>query len=292
MLVHEQFPARYELKYRLTKARSERLIAAVREILTPDEHNDAASGSAVPYHVRSLYFDNARLDGYRGKLAGLGIRAKLRLRTYGFDSPGAYLELKRKRGPLIAKSRITLPRDAPWRGSGLDLITWLRRSLCATALPTWRRQRPEADLEAMLEWPGIRPIAVVAYERLAFGSGGPANPRITFDTSVRGVSSDRLDAIRPMRSVLSGAVVLELKFTGRMPGFMAALIRGFQLELESISKYGEVIEGIAPVFPVERRHALSDEGIGWPDTSLLYAAPRTMLPLSRSGSPAIPEAHS
>lgn len=276
----DHFPERHELKYRLTPEKAARLTAAVRGILRGDEHAGAADSS---YLVQSLYFDNARLDGYRGKLAGLGLRAKLRLRTYGDASAGAYLELKRKRGPLIAKSRLTLPASAPWRGSGIDFLDWVRRELCGSTLPAWRRVRPDPGVDAMLLWPGLRPIAVVSYDRVAFGAGGPAAPRVTFDYDIRGTPSDRLQEHPTLRPAFAGVVILELKFTGPMPAFMAALIRGFHLELEAISKYARVVEAIAPVFPSESGRSLADEGITFPDSSLLYFAPRRHAALAGRG---------
>lgn len=284
----QRFPARYELKYRLTPSRARQLIRSLDGFVRVDAHGEAGDAGAPSsswlrpgdarqpggaYHVRSLYFDTPGLDAYHGKLAGLQTRAKLRLRTYGLSGPQAFLELKRKEGPFILKSRIALPPTAPWREHGVRLLDWLRGELEGNRRPAWHPGPVEPALETMLFCPGLRPVALIAYERLAFAGEGPRNPRITFDTDVRGTGAAQILTPQGLRPVLGGVVVLELKFTTAMPGFMAALISGFGLEADSISKYCHVLEGIAPFFRNGRGAGVVQEGLGYPDTLLLYHAP-------------------
>jgi len=284
----QRFPARYELKYRLNPSRARQLIRSLDGFLRVDANGEAGEAGEVcsswlrppalgnpggAYHVRSLYFDTPGLDAYHGKLAGLQTRAKLRLRTYGFSGSEAFLELKRKEGPFILKSRIALPPTAPWREHGVVLLDWLRSELEGGTRPAWHPGAVEPALETMLFCPGLRPVALIAYERLAYAGEGPRNPRITFDTDVRGAGAAHILTRQALRPVLGGVVVLELKFTTAMPGFMAALVSGFALEADSISKYCHVLESIAPFFRNGPGAGVVQEGLGFPDTMLLYHAP-------------------
>ncbi len=276
----QQFPARYELKYRVNTAQAQRLTASLLGIMHFDKHSTT---ERPRYHVRSLYFDTPTLEAYHGKLAGLRTRAKLRLRTYGEAGGIAYLELKRKEGPFIIKSRVQLPPESPWRGDGRTLLAWLRSEIGRNTPPAWLKRPLDPMLERFILWPGVSPIVVVAYDRLAFAGDGPANPRITFDYNVRGTASDKLVPATHLRPALNGAVVLELKFTRRMPALMGALIQGHGLMAEAVSKYCAVAEASAPLYSSGTAR-FSDEGLAWPDTAMLYHAPHRPLRYPALGS--------
>ncbi len=262
---------RYEFKYRLSDAMAARVISTVETQMGRDAHTP--EGGDGRYQVRSLYFDTPSLECYDSKLAGIWSRLKVRVRGYGNESkPGdaVFLELKHKKGAFVFKSRLRLPPEAPAKGDGERLLTWLRQH--------WRPGdiESERDVWRALCWPGLRPTVLVSYFRRAYNDHSVSRTRVTFDSQVSGRGTTVLLPYRGgfgLRPAIPG-VVLEIKFTRSLPAWLQMLIQSLNLEAEAVSKYTHVMDTCAPLFESRRGHALIDEGLTWPATAFLYHAPR------------------
>ncbi len=80
---------------------------ALRGRLDAVMHGDAHNG-AQGYVIRSLYFDTPDDQDFSGKIDGLELRRKIRLRTYSPQSDFAMLEMKQKQGPYQRKRSLRL----------------------------------------------------------------------------------------------------------------------------------------------------------------------------------------
>jgi hypothetical protein len=195
------------------------------------------------YTVRSIYFDSEDLVFYHEKLDSVRTRKKLRIRSYNRpeDAAPVFFEIKRKRGRLGYKERLSLPPSqllpALAGGSGLG-----------AALPFAKRcviHRFRYNLRALC----LRPVVLVSYEREPMVGIDHPDARVTFDLGLRSLIDPRLDQLfaeRELRPFADGHFILELKFDQRMPGWMARLVRDFDLRRQAYSKYCHGIDAWHP----------------------------------------------
>ena len=209
----------YELKFLLDESQGQEVEAWARPLLALDPHGDPALGGA--YRTTSLYCDTPELDVYHRTPSYK--RRKFRVRRYD-AAAWVFLERKSKRGDRVAKRRIAVPDE----------------DLSQLAHPM-----------ALLGWPGhwfhrslllrrLQPACLIAYERTAYVGSGPHGPlRLTVDRRARGMLSS---AWRPIpfeggMPLLTGQVILELKFRSAMPAMFKELVQDMRLNPGTVSKY-------------------------------------------------------
>ena len=213
---------RVEHKYFLTPAAALQLFSRLERGLLSDPNNHAGG-----YHVKSLYFDDPADGDYYAKADGLFFHRKLRLRIYDEDDSAVKLEQKLKFGERQTKRSIQISRaqaECLCRGEYGFL-----RELAAEDAPSFY----------LLFAGGYRPSSIVCYRRRAFW--WPTNDlRITFDSEVAGTDTD-LRLFEPrlfLRPVFDpGTVVLEVKYSGRLPRFVRELLGPLPGSRVSASKY-------------------------------------------------------
>lgn len=106
---------RQEKKYWLTQIDMQILSGRLEKVMLQDPHNGAQG-----YTIRSLYFDTLGETDYQGKIDGLEVRRKIRLRAYDPAAAFAMLEMKQKEGNYQKKRSLRLERadaQAVARGS-------------------------------------------------------------------------------------------------------------------------------------------------------------------------------
>lgn len=226
---------RYELKYRLSESKALRVRELVRAHLTIDEYSARRADRSYP--TLSLYLDSDGLDSYWHVLNGDKNRFKLRLRYYDDlpDSP-VFFEIKRREDQIMLKRRAAVRKDAvrgllagqlPQRE---DLLN-PRDAKAFGALDQFCRLR--RDLSAS-------PKLHVAYVREAYEDPDHNDVRVTFDRRVESQPQHHVDLVargpRP-HSVFGRAVILELKFTARYPGWFRDLVQRFDCVQEGAAKY-------------------------------------------------------
>ena len=232
-----EIPDRYELKYLVTLAEAER----IRERIRAFSHLDRASEKSPDhrYSISSLYLDTDSFAFHRAKVDRAERRFKLRVRGYDDDGgPPYFLEVKRRQGDLVKKSRAVLPSD-----DGLERLARADDSVAAAA----------PDFFAMQMRTQARPKLLVRYRREAWVSDVNTYARVTFDTDLRYLIMEdyRLSAdaahFRAIDDPVSvgepdSRVVLELKSTLAVPRWMTALIADLDLWRRGFSKYCTGIE--------------------------------------------------
>ena len=92
---------RHELKYFIRHDTA----ADLRRDLTPHVCRDPHCTEGDSYLVNSLYFDTTDFEFFAQKIEGQRYRHKIRLRTYGENSDTVFLEMKKKIGNCIFKTR-------------------------------------------------------------------------------------------------------------------------------------------------------------------------------------------
>jgi hypothetical protein len=223
---------RVELKYAL----DEDAAARVRRFVAPFVAEDPAVPSAGGQRVTSLYLDTPRGDFCGRHLARDADRFKLRVRRYGEDEPQVvYFEVKRKVGRVTDKRRARVaaasaPRLLAAGGAAAD----------AVATPDGESLRLFLWLMALHR---AAPRMLVTCRRESFVGPEPGcEARVTFDhdTSFQPVLAATLrgDPGRWSRTPLEdGSVLLELKYSGAPPWWMAELARRLGRRRTAYSKY-------------------------------------------------------
>jgi hypothetical protein len=223
-------PPRYELKFWSSREQLDEFFACLTGLLTADPHSENNS-----YLVTSLYFDSTDYRFFFEKLEGLRHRFKIRLRRYGTDS-GGFLELKEKRGRRIIKQRIKLNAGELASIANGDWAALNERCESSSAARLLHR---EVALSQAI------PVIIIRYEREAHFFIDDSAIRITVDRQLSCLGSslahsfiDDDKILEPMfQPKLDQAAILEVKFSGPIPGVIASALRKSGLERRSISKY-------------------------------------------------------
>jgi len=232
---------RFELKYIIP----EDVALAVRDFvagyLDVDEY--AASMPNFSYPVHSLYVDSDNLELYNSTINGDKNRFKLRLRFYE-NRPSApiFFEIKRRMNNTISKQRGGVKREAVdsllhGQYPGLEhLASEDPKQLVAV-------QR-FCQLASELN---VKPKTHVAYWREAWLSRHDNSVRVTMDRCVRSQVESTARLVTEMEDpvvVFGDSVVLELKFTNRLPEWFKDLTRVFNLVQCGAAKY---VDGVTKI---------------------------------------------
>ncbi len=243
-------PARYEIKYLLLPEQVPAVRAAIAGICALDAHSEEAVDRR--YSVTSLYFDTPDLAFYRAKIDRAPRRLKLRARRYDSAGSPVFLEVKRRDGEVVRKTRAVCAGD--WAG-----LLAAPREIVSRGDPALH------DFSAMLEQTKAEPRLLVRYRREAWASVIDDYARVTFDSAIEYQPWDEASfdgsagAWLPLDDVVTAnlarsGIVLELKFdaagrfgdddrsSGRAPPWMISLVRRFDLLRRGFSKYGAGVD--------------------------------------------------
>ena len=224
----ETRPTARELKFLVSLAMADRIVAWARGRLSHDPHGSGPFRDE--YRTTSLYFDTSALDVYYRK--GSFGRSKYRIRRYD-AAPVAFLERKLRTNGVLTKRRTPVELEVLHRLAADDG----NRSWSGF----WFQQR--------IETRRLRPTCQITYQRVArlvTTLDGPA--RLTVDRTVLARPA-RADQFVPVESdgtgVLNDDAIVELKFLGEPPAMFRQLVETFAIEPSAISKYRLSIEALA-----------------------------------------------
>ena len=233
---------RLELKYVIDEPAAARVIHELGPYCRKDERNSSAyaSGLGDPrgYAVESLYLDTPSLAFHRAKMRGEPERLKLRVRSYSLSGP-AYLEIKRRWGDVIEKTRVAVARDG------------VEEAVLGVGKPL--EESPEAwctleRFSGLAAGSGAAPTLRVRYAREAYTSAVDTYARVTFDRRIaaqRVCTWDDAGAPDPWCEVEEcqsarapwPLVVMEFKCRLSVPCWISEAIRRHGLRRQSFSKY-------------------------------------------------------
>lgn len=227
---------RYECKYLVDEETAERVRDFVMVYLEPDEFTDAITGRGYPVH--SLYLDSSDLKLCRQTLQGEKNRYKLRIRFYDErpESP-VFFEIKRRVNEVILKQRA-----AVWRSAVPDILAGNLPTMSMLVKASEKSARALKDFYDLSRSIDAKPAAYTSYIRAAYEPPSDNRYRVTFDTDLKaGEFRDQLgigDLENWAKPTIKG-VVIELKFTDRLPYWMNDCVRRFSLKRISVPKYVE-----------------------------------------------------
>lgn len=240
--------ARYEMKYRLTPAQRVDVEGFQSRFTRLDPFTAACPGQRSL--VRSLYFDDPAMTAFYEKIDGVARREKYRLRCY-CDRPRSdqpvFLELKGRHDAQVYKHRAALrDEDRTLRDTSAAVRCATTRSLIGRLAPGPLRSRFLYDLERRR----LRPLVLLDYRRRAYSGHLDPGLRLTFDEELEASRTDRLfpGSRSGSRRVEPGLALLEIKFSFYLPTWCHRMIRAFELQRVSFSKYCAAVEtlGLAP----------------------------------------------
>lgn len=193
------------------------------------------------YDVHSLYLDGDDWSIYRDTRNGAYARFKLRARCYHFtpDAP-AFLEVKARQGEAMTKSRAALAHR--------DAVHILEGGIPTSGMDSPALERFRTEMDRRRAYPRVW----VSYRRSAWVGGERGLVRITFDDAIK-CAPPTTDLTEPPRwwylPEVKGLVVLEVKYSGSYPRWVAELVRQNGLERKSMSKYRHAVDVVRALGP-------------------------------------------
>ncbi|MEK7355053.1 MAG: polyphosphate polymerase domain-containing protein [Bdellovibrionota bacterium] len=232
------FLERYELKYLVSMS----MVSAISDYIAPfcemDHYSQQAPDSF--YKINSLYLDSPQLHFLRQKEAGAPNRFSMRVRSYG-DVPKApyFFETKYKTREFVKKRRGKVDIEN-WQGLFQD------HTLVEGLEPA--SQKNASHFLDIAHIYNASPVILAQYRRLAFLSTIDDYARVTFDRDLRYQSTTEYNVVPDEKLLVhydtpevfdepQCNVVLELKCERKVPEWIVALIRRFDLTRGTFSKY-------------------------------------------------------
>lgn len=213
---------RYELKYLITPAQKDAVLAAMEPYMTLDQYGRTT--------IRNIYFDTPDYRLIRRSLEKPIYKEKLRLRSYHRAAPQSriFVELKKKFDHVVYKRRLSLRED--------EALDWLAgKARCAEPCQISR------EIDYFLGfYPQLRPTVFLSYQREAYCCRDGSSFRVTFDDNILCRQDDlSLDArIGGIPILPEGNILMELKCAAGIPLWMTAALTRERIFRTSFSKYG------------------------------------------------------
>ena len=232
---------RYELKYVIPVEMIGPISEFASVYCSPDNYSSkTASGF---YRVNSLYLDSPSYLFLKMRLEGVQNRINMRVRSYG-DNPELpyFLEIKQKTGGVVRKYRAQVT-DKDWYRAYTEPGFNGKNGKDGSENNLNRKR-----FERLVFTYNAEPKILTQYLRKALISDVDDYARITFDTNLKYRAETSYVPVPGERDMTSSdhslafdpgcSVILELKcYTSRVPLWMIDLIRYFNLQRQSFSKY-------------------------------------------------------
>jgi len=225
---------RLEYKYLISNSKFNHM----RNDLLPFIEKDKNMNGKQDYNVRSIYFDNRKLDYYYEKIEGIKSRKKLRIRGYNFVEGKnlIFLEIKKKYDNYVSKNRTPLYFENLNQLFETGDVEKFVSEQC-------RKDESVDDGKRFLYHfinRSLRPIVLVIYDREAYTCKFDNRLRITFDKNLRYSpfpSIEDLYSDDHPHKVLIDHTIIEIKFDRNKPTWLQNIINKYQLSRQSLSKY-------------------------------------------------------
>lgn len=222
---------RYELKYLLTLAQKERVLAAMEPYMALDKYGRTT--------IRNLYFDTDTYRLIRRSIEKPIYKEKLRIRSYSkADAESTvFVELKKKYDKVVYKRRLPLPER--------DAMAWVNGE---APCPVDSQISREIDY-VLRYYGGLRPSVYLSYEREAYYEKSGGDFRVTFDDNIL-CRTDGLSLCAEVGgdTILdTGLVLMEIKCSGGIPLWMVEVLSRERIYKTSFSKYGTAYRNL--IFP-------------------------------------------
>lgn len=253
---------RHEAKYIIPPA----LVPEIREYIEPFCLPDPnGTGNPPEYTITTIQLDTPDLSLHQAKRNEALNRFKLRARTYGEPGTGkVYLEVKRKLGDVVVKSRASVPFDA-----------WSESLIMDDRLDLRFKNRSEEigflEFKRLVRETGSQPVLILRYLRESYFGKIDHYARVTFDRQLCYLPSNGWTDWGTGRNWISmdtglaqnqlypfSGVVLELKTLKDAPHWMMDVVKRFDLIRCGNCKYSSAVwaESMFRGFPGAPDYAL------------------------------------
>lgn len=230
---------RYEYKYIVPSFQLDYLRAMLHPFVEMDNFAKLSGGS---YTVKSIYFDNPKMEMYQSKINHLAHRMKVRIRGYNNAAADAvtFLEIKRKYEGPIVKNRSKVPFEQLLHYHSTKDIAAL--SLDPVNLENFSRFFYQIYAK------NLSPVVNVIYEREPFHSkvkDFSNDCRITFDKNLRSIFLPKIEHLfedTNAKMVDNDSFILELKFNQYCPVWIKPILSELKLQKVPASKYVLCVE--------------------------------------------------
>lgn len=234
---------RYELKYLLTYAQKERVLAAIEPYMALDKYGRTT--------IRNLYFDTDTYRLIRRSIEKPIYKEKLRIRSYRQAEPDStvFVELKKKYKGVVYKRRLPLSLE--------DAMRW---TVDGTPCPV--RSQITSEIDYFLSYYGkLSPTVCLSYEREAYYERSGGDFRVTFDDNVlyRTEALSLGEAVWGKPILPEGHLLMEIKCSGGIPLWMTAILSRERIYKTSFSKYGMAYREILAQSRAPQQHSLLKE---------------------------------
>ncbi|MDE7018145.1 MAG: polyphosphate polymerase domain-containing protein [Lachnospiraceae bacterium] len=220
----ERLSLRKEIKYIVPMAKAVLIRNCLDRLLARDAY--CADGA---YSVRSLYMESVNNTDFSEKIAGTSHRKKVRLRIYNNETSLCKLEIKEKQGEWQYKQSILVEEsDAKEIMAGHYGVLKSYFQDAGTGLKAYK----------IMQQGHYRPVVLIEYERMAYRYP-MYDTRITIDGNIRASESclSLWDTGVSYSPVSYENAILEIKYSGKLMGFISAALAQFNLEQSAYSKY-------------------------------------------------------
>jgi SPX domain protein involved in polyphosphate accumulation len=212
---------RYELKYMLTLAQKQRILAAMEPYMELDHYGRTT--------IRNIYFDTDTYRLIRRSIEKPAYKEKLRIRSYKLASADShvFVELKKKHESVVYKRRISMTEQMA--------MEW---ACGAREIADGQIAREISYFLSFYE--SLRPTVFLSYEREAYYERDGGDFRVTFDDHILCRTEDlSLTSEAYGTPILEpGKVLMELKCAGGIPLWMTKVLSENKIYKTSFSKYG------------------------------------------------------
>jgi hypothetical protein len=241
------------MKYIINESRAAAIERFIRPYIKLDHYSRLQPSSSYP--IVSLYLDSDDLRLCMESLGGVLKRFKLRVRSYTDDPEyPRFFEIKRRANTVIIKSRARVrTQDVPMLLSGRYVPPLQDYKTDINTIKQFQQYMGSI---------GAAPKVLIRYMRRAYEGDMHNRVRVTFDRRLAYSVTDKPEVLLDARGwqqshVTLGGVILEIKFTGRYPVWLAQMAEYFNLRQCSVSKYATSLKKAclmrfcAPNVPIE-----------------------------------------
>ena len=229
---------RCEMKYMITTAQREFIVAEMEPYMTPDLYGKTT--------VRNIYYDTDTYLLVRRSIEKPVYKEKLRIRSYEQANPDSivFVELKKKYKNVVYKRRLSMPEEAAMR--------WV----CGEHLHCMHNQISEEVDYFISYYQNLQPAAFISYEREAFCAKDKSDFRVTFDDNILARQKDMSleSEIYGVPLLPEGKTLMEIKCSGGIPMWMSKTLSEEHIYKMSFSKYGTAYRNL--IYPELKREGI------------------------------------
>ncbi len=220
---------RVEEKYVVTENLYKRIVEEFGDKMVCDDY----SKDGKFYQIANIYYDTADSSLIRTSLQKPKYKEKIRLRAYGV--PGmdtkVFLELKKKFNGVVNKRRSRLKLSEAYDFTASHEMPEKQEYMNMQVLK---------ELKYAFDIYDALPMVYIAYKRRAFFGADNPDLRITFDKEIvtRREDVGLENGVFGNLLMPDNYMIMEVKYTNRMPLWLIQILREYNIKKQSFSKYG------------------------------------------------------